>query len=68
MENGTYSLSMHLKTKKKHPFMAHYGSSFNLGKIDIWIELDDLGHLIEDPWIVGVDFIEIIYSLIELAT
>lgn len=48
--------------------MAHYGSSFNLGKIDIWIELDDLGHLIEDPWIVGVDFIEIIYSLIELAT
>lgn len=39
-----------------------YGPSFHSSKCGFWIELDDLGNLIDGLWCVGGDFNEILYS------
>lgn len=39
-----------------------YGPSIYSNKNDIWIELNDLGNLIDNPWCVLGDFNEILYS------
>lgn len=38
-----------------------YGPSINLGKLDFWTELNDIGNLIDEPCCIGGDFNEILY-------
>lgn len=37
-----------------------------MGKPDVWIELNDLANLIDDPWCIGDDFNEILTLWIQM--
>lgn len=38
-----------------------YGTSSNRQKKELWIELNDLGNLVEGAWCIGWDFNEVLY-------
>lgn len=66
IEYGVFSLYVRLRKKQdglQWLLSCIYGPTVHLNKEDFWIELDDLGNLIEGPWCVGGDFNEILYAM-----
>lgn len=65
IEYGGFSFSVRVRNKQdsSHWWLSCiYGPSIHSNKEDFWIELNDLGNLIDGLWCVGGDFNEILYS------
>lgn len=63
-EHGSSSLSMKLKgilDRQLWWITCIYGPPSNRGKSDFWIELNDIGNLVDGPWCIGGDFSDILY-------
>lgn len=59
VESGNYSLSVNFFNRDSGfswCLSCIYGPSTNRGKEEFWIELNDLGNLIEGDWCIGADF------------
>lgn len=64
VEYGIYTISVKLfdcSTGFIGWISCVYGPPSNRGKEEFWIELYDLGSLIEEPWCIGGDFNEVLY-------
>lgn len=65
IEYGIFSLCVKFGNKQEDSqwwLSCIYGPSVPSNKYDFWIDLTDLGNLIDSPWCVGSDFNEILYS------
>lgn len=68
-EYGTF-LSVKLQEKQQGNLWwitCVYGLSINADKSDFWIELNDIGNLIDAPWCTSGDFNEILSLQTEIA-
>lgn len=64
VEYGTFSLLAKLQDKQVDNqwwITCIYGPPSNMGKLEFWMELNDIGNLIVGPWYIGGDFNEILF-------
>lgn len=64
VEYGIFFLSVKLQDKQVKDqwwITCIYGPPLNMGKLEFWTELNDIGNLVLGPWCVGGDFNEILF-------